>query len=117
MKGRLAVGLTCLALVGCGGGDSVGPTSDEGVDRFASWYRRRVIHAGWTVPRRYRAGNPSSHAAFEALIRRLCDSYAHGLGKSPPPGERSKNDPAFSGNPGIAAWAIMNAAAVCGLLD
>jgi hypothetical protein len=116
MRRRFALGLVCLALAGCGGNESVGPMSDQGVRTFASWYRRAVISGGHKVPSEYRADNPSSFAAFEMLIRRLCEIDLDAP-HSTPPGVTLKDDPAFFGNPGFAAAAIMNALAVCGLLD
>jgi len=113
----LILGLVCLALVGCGGDESVGATSDQVADRFASWYRYAVIAGGDTVTAKYRAGNPSSDAAVKALIRRLCAVHLPNRPGLRPPADTLKNDPEFFGNPGLAAAAIMHARLACGLLD
>jgi hypothetical protein len=68
------------------------------------------------VPAKYRADDPSSVAAFDALIRRLCEIDLD-ASRSHPPADTLKNDPAFFGNPGFAAAAIMYARLSCGLLD
>jgi hypothetical protein len=116
MGRRLALGVMCIALAGCGGNEPVGATSDQAADKFASWYRGAVHAGGDTIPAKYRADNPSSDAAIKALIRRLCEIDLDQPQRHPP-ADSLKNDPAFFGNPGFASAAIMHARLACGLLD